>query len=89
MLFDDAVVDDWTLLIESYAGAVNNLPRFAGPPRPKRTGPPLVRTTLSTTRLSHGHLIIRDYGSSWGLDAPNLELRMAKGEDYAGTMAWR
>ena len=46
VLFDDAVVDDWTLLIESYAGAVNNMPRLGGPPRPKRTGPPLVRTTL-------------------------------------------
>ena len=89
VLFDDAVVDDWTLLIESYAGAVNNMPRLGGPPRPTRTGPPLVRTTLSTTRLSRGHLIIRDYGSSWGLDAPNLELRMSKGDAYAGTMSWR
>ncbi|HUU33466.1 MAG TPA: translocation/assembly module TamB domain-containing protein, partial [Vicinamibacterales bacterium] len=39
-------------------------------------------------RATRGHLIVRDFGSSWGLDAPNLEIVATKGAEYRGTMKW-
>ena len=62
------------------------MPRLNGPPRPPRTGPPLVTTTLQYLRATRGRLLVRDFGSSWGIDAPNLEVEMAKGDEYRGTM---
>lgn len=89
LLIDTAEIDDWTLLVESYPNAINNWPRLGGPPRPPRTGPSLLRTTVPFVRGTRGHLIIRDFGSSWGIDAPNLELQMTKAVDYLGTLRWR
>ena len=37
-------------------------------------------------RAIRGRLIVRDFGSSWGMDAPNLEVEMAKGAEYRGAM---
>ncbi len=48
-----------------------------------------MRTTLQNVRATRGHLIVRDFGSNWGLDAPNLEVVAVKGDDYRGTMTWR
>ncbi len=81
-------MSDWTLIVESYPGALHNWPRLNGPPRPPRTTPRLMRTTLQNVRATRGHLIVRDFGSSWGLDAPNLEVVAAKGADYRGTLKW-
>ncbi len=89
LLFDTMAIDDWTLLVESYANAVNNWPRLTGPPRAPRTGPNPITTIVQNVRMTRGHLIIRDFGSSWGLDAPNLELTMTKGVEYTGTMTFR
>ncbi|MEP7117520.1 MAG: translocation/assembly module TamB domain-containing protein, partial [Acidobacteriota bacterium] len=88
LLLDSIEMTDWRLIVESYAGAVHNWPRLNGPPRPPRSGPRLFTTTLQNVRASRGHLIVRDYGSSWGLDAPNLEIVAAKGTNYRGTMKW-
>ena len=43
---------------------------------------------IQNVRATRGHLIVRDFGSNWGLDAPNLEIVAAKGVDYRGTMQW-
>jgi hypothetical protein len=86
VFIDHVDLRDWTLIVESYAGAVHNWPRVTGPPRPPRTGPRLVTTTLQFLRATRGRLLVRDYGSSWGMDAPNLEVEMSKGVDYRGTM---
>lgn len=88
LLFDAVELDDWTLVVESYANGVHNWPRLTGPPRPPRTGPPLVTTTLQHVRARRGRLVVRDFGSSWGLDAPNLEIVAGKGETYQGTMTF-
>lgn len=88
VLFDLAEIDGWTLTVESYANGVHNWPRLTGPPRPKRIGPKLVTTTLQHVRASHGRLLVRDFGSSWGLDAPNLEIVAGKSENYEGTLSF-
>lgn len=88
VLIDTAEMTDWRLIVESYPNAVHNWPRLNGPPRPPRTGPPLVTTTIQNIRASRGHLIVRDFGSSWGLDAPNLEISATKGAEYQGVMAF-
>jgi hypothetical protein len=86
VLIDNVDLRDWTLIVESYPNAVHNWPRLTGPPRPPRTGPRLVTTTLQYLRATRGRMIVRDYGSSWGMDAPNLEVEMARGEEYRGAM---
>ena len=89
LLIDTAELSDWRLIVESYPNAIHNWPRLAGPPRPPRTGPSLVTTTIQNIRATRGHLIVRDFGSSWGLDAPNLEIAAVKDTNYHGTMSWR
>ena len=86
VFIDHVDLSDWTLVVESYAGAVHNWPRVTGPPRPPRTGPRVVTTTLQFLRATRGRLLVRDFGSSWGIDAPNLEVEISKGIDYRGTM---
>jgi hypothetical protein len=86
LLFDTANLSDWTLTIESYANAIHNWPRLTGPPRPE--GPRLVTTTLQHVRATRGHLVVRDFGSSWGLDAPNLEIVAGKDEVYGGQLTF-
>jgi hypothetical protein len=88
VLIDSAEISDWRLIVESYPNAVHNWPRLSGPPRPPRTGPPLVTTTVQNVRATRGHLIVRDFGSSWGLDAPNLEIAAVKDTEYHGTMTF-
>ena len=88
VLLDTVEMTDWTLIVESYPNALNNWPRLGGPPRPARTSPRLFTTTVQNVRATRGHLIVRDFGSSWGLDAPNLQIIAAKGADYRGTMMW-
>jgi hypothetical protein len=88
VFIDHVEMRDWTLIVESYPRGVNNWPRLNGPPRPPRTGPPLVTTTLQYLKASRGRLLVRDFGSSWGMDAPNLDVEMMKGDEYRGTMRW-
>ena len=88
VLIDSAEMTDWRLIVESYPNALHNWPRLNGPPRPPRTTPSLLITTIQNVRATRGHLIVRDFGSNWGLDAPNLEIVAAKGVDYRGTMKW-
>ncbi len=86
VFIDSVDLSDWTLIIESYAGAVHNMPRLTGPPRPPRTGPRVVTTTLQFLNATRGRLLVRDFGSSWGMDAPNLEVEISKSVDYRGTL---
>jgi hypothetical protein len=88
VFIDHVEMRDWTLIVESYPRGVNNWPRLGGPPRPPRTGPPLVTTTLQYLKASRGRLLVRDFGSSWGMDAPNLDVEIMKGDEYRGTMRW-
>ena len=86
MFIDNVDLSDWTLIVESYAGAMHNMPRLTGPPRPPRTGPRVVTTTLQFLNATRGRLLVRDFGSSWGMDAPNLEVEISKSVDYRGTL---
>ncbi|MBP7779097.1 MAG: translocation/assembly module TamB [Acidobacteria bacterium] len=88
LLVDTVEMTDWRLVVESYPNAIHNWPRLGGPPRPPRTGPRLFTTTIQNIRASRGHLIVRDFGSSWGLDAPNLEIAAVKDAEYHGTMTF-
>ncbi len=86
VVLENVDLRDWTLIVESYPNAVHNWPRLTGPPRPPRTGPRLVTTTLQYVRATRGRLLVRDFGSSWGMDAPNLEVEMAHGTEYRGVL---
>ncbi|MGE0815040.1 MAG: translocation/assembly module TamB domain-containing protein [Vicinamibacterales bacterium] len=86
VLLDTVEMRDWTLTVESYANGIHNWPRLNGPPRPPR--PKIVTTTLQSIHATRGHLVVRDFGSSWGLDAPNLEVVAGKDVEYHGRMTF-
>ena len=62
----------------------HNWPRLNGPPRAPRTGPPAVVTTMQFVRATRGEFVFDDYGSRWGVIAPNLEVTAGKLADYRG-----
>ena len=39
---------------------------------------------MQYVRATRGEFVVRDYGSSWGVVAPNLEVDVGKGADYRG-----
>ena len=86
VLLDDIEMTDWRMTVESFPDGRQTFPRVTGPPRPPRTGPGLVRTTLKYVRAHRGELVINDYGSDWFMVAPNLDVTVAKVGNYRGTM---
>ena len=71
-------MSDWVMVVESFPGGKHNWPRVSGPPRPPRTGPRLVVTTLKYVRASSGRFIFEDHAARWRVDAPNLEVTAGK-----------
>ena len=61
----------------------------AAPQRPAATAadrPAAGHDHAAVLRATRGRLLVRDFGSSWGIDAPNLEVEITKGDEYRGTM---
>jgi hypothetical protein len=86
ILLDDIEMTDWRMTVESFPDGRQTFPRVTGPPRPPRTGPSLVRTTLKYVRAHRGELVVNDYGSDWFMVAPNLDVTVARVGNYRGTM---
>src|SRR5688500_3803787 len=77
------------LVVESFPGNVHNFPRVGGPPRPPRSGPRLVVTTMQHVRATRGEFVFDDHGSRWGGIAPNLEATAGKLAQYARRAQFR
>ena len=70
VLLDSIEMTDWKMVVESFPDGRQTFPRLTGPPRPPRTGPPLVVTTMQYVRAHRGELVFNDYGSDWRAVAP-------------------
>jgi hypothetical protein len=84
VLLDSIQMSDWTMVVESFAGGGHNWPRVTGPPRPPRSGPRIVVTTLQYVRASRGRFVFEDHAARWRVDAPNLEVTAGKVAQYGG-----
>ena len=84
VLVDSIEMADWKMVVESFPNGRHNWPRLNGPPRAPRTGPPVVVTTMQSVRATRGEFVFDDYGSRWGIIAPNLEVTAGKLTDYRG-----
>jgi hypothetical protein len=86
VLLDSIEMTDWRMVIESFPDGRQTFPRVTGPPRPPRTGPRPVVTTLQYVRAYRGEVVFRDFGSSWTAVARNLDLSVAKLVEYRGSL---
>jgi hypothetical protein len=84
VLLDSIEMSDWKMVVESFPGGGHNWPRIGGPPRPPRTGPPPVVTTLQYVRATRGEFRFDDHAARWGVVAPNLEVTAGKVAEYGG-----
>src|SRR5262245_42398629 len=75
---------DWKMSVQSFANGRHNWPRLNGPPRPPRTTPRPVVTTMQFVRATRGEFVFDDHGSRWSVVAPNLEVTVGKTTDYRG-----
>jgi hypothetical protein len=85
VLLDSIQMTDWTMVVESFGDGRHNWPRLTGPPRPPRTGPRSVVTTLQHVHATRGEFVFDDHGARWGVRAPNLDVVVAKIGEYRGT----
>ena len=86
VLLDTVEMTDWRMVVESFADGRQTFPRVTGPPRPPRTGPRPVVTTLKYVHTYRGEFVFRDHGSNWSAVARNLDLTLAKAADYRGVV---
>lgn len=84
VLLDSIEMTDWRMVVESFPDGRQTFPRLTGPPRPPRTTPRPVVTTLQHVRATRGELVFNDYGSDWRAVARNLEVTAGKSGDYRG-----
>jgi hypothetical protein len=84
VLLDGIEMSDWTMTVESFPDGRQTFPRVTGPPRPPRTTPSPVVTTMQYVRAHRGRLVFNDYGSDWSVDAPNLDVVVTKSGEYRG-----
>ena len=89
ILLDTIEMSDWRMVVESFANGRHNWPRLNGPPRPPRTTPRPVVTTMQYVRATGGEFVFDDHGSRWGVVAPNLEVTTNKLGDYRGRVQFR
>ncbi|HYE88933.1 MAG TPA: translocation/assembly module TamB domain-containing protein, partial [Vicinamibacterales bacterium] len=88
VLLESIEMADWRMVVESFPDGRQTFPRLTGPPRPPRTGPRIVVTTMQYVRAHRGELVVNDYGSDWFAVAPNLEVIVTKSGDYRGQMKY-
>lgn len=88
VLLDAIEMSDWRMVVESFPDGRQTFPRLTGPPRPPRTTPRPVVTTMQYVRAHRGELVVNDYGSDWYAVAPNLEVVVTKGAEYRGQLKY-
>ena len=84
VLLDSIEMSDWRMVVESFPDGRQTFPRVTGPPRPPRTGPSPVVTTLQYVRAWRGEFVYRDFGSNWSAVTRNLDVNVAKLIEYRG-----
>lgn len=84
VLLDSIEMTDWKMVVESFPDGRQTFPRLSGPPRPPRTTPRPVVTTMPYVRAYRGELVFNDFGSDWRAVAPNLEVTVTKSDEYRG-----
>lgn len=86
VLLDTIEMRDWRMVVESHIDGRQTFPRVTGPPRPPRTGPAPVVTTLKYVRAHRGEFVFRDFGSNWSAVTRNLDVTLTKVADYRGVL---
>ena len=84
VLLDNIEMTDWRMVVESFPDGRQTFPRLTGPPRPPRTGPRPVVTTMQYVRAYRGEFVFNDYGSDWRAIARNLDVTVTKAGEYRG-----
>jgi hypothetical protein len=84
VLLDNIEMTDWRMIVESFPDGRQTFPRLTGPPRPPRTGPRPVVTTMQYVRAYRGEFVFNDYGSDWRAVARNLDVTVTKAGEYQG-----
>jgi len=85
----DAVeVRDWKMVLESYPNGRQTFPRVTGPPRPPRTGPSLITTSLQSIHLADGALEFRDYGSQWSISTQHVDISLTQLAELRGRLSF-
>ena len=59
VLLDSIEMSDWRMVVETFPDGRQTFPRVNGPPRPPRTGPAPVVTTLQYVRATRGEFVVR------------------------------
>ncbi|MCC7241639.1 MAG: hypothetical protein IT180_06915, partial [Acidobacteria bacterium] len=88
VLLDTIEMTDWRMVVESFPDGRQTFPRVTGPPRPPRTGPAPVVTTLQYVRAWRGEFVYRDHGTPWSAVARNLDVTLAKLTEYRGHVSF-
>ena len=84
-------LDDWAMLVESWADGTHNIPRLMGPRPEPRTGPRRFTTTVDFAYAHSGQFIYEDHGTPWSVVAPNLSfdfVRSTAMNEYVGRLGF-
>jgi hypothetical protein len=83
-------LDDWAMVLESWAGGVHNIPRLM-PERSESPAPRPFTTTVDFAFAHGGHFTYEDHATPWSVVAPNLTFDLVRStayEEYVGTAAF-
>lgn len=81
-------IDDWRMVVESWEGNRNNLPRLT-PRRPQTSGPKRFNTTVRFAYARNGHFTYEDHATPWSVVAPNLNFSLVRAynlKQYVGLL---
>jgi hypothetical protein len=84
VLLDSIEMEDWRMVVESWAGGRHSFPRFSGPPRAPRQGPAPVVTTLQYVHAGRGEFVYRDHATPWSVSTGTLDVIVTKAGEYRG-----
>jgi hypothetical protein len=87
IFIESVTIDDWRAVIASYPGNRNNFIKIPG--GGPRTGPKRFTTTTQLVRARNGELKLDDYAVPWGMVARNLDVTVARLNDYRGEARFR
>ena len=83
VVLDNIEMSDWRMVVEQFPDGRHSFPKFR---TAASTGPRRWTTTLSYVRAYRGEFTFNDYGTPWGIVAPNIDVTVARpGDEYVGT----
>lgn len=82
LFIESVVLSDWEMLVETFPGDVHNFIRI--PRREPGGGPSRFVTTVQLVRAERGQFTLEDHGTPWSTIARNLDVTVAKLDDYRG-----